>query len=67
MPRFQEKFYPGDRLGYLVGIPHDRKHIHAHVLLFPYTKNAVHLGVTDNDDDKRFGEFRKAANKFVRE
>lgn len=67
MRRFQEKFYPGDRLGYMVGIHHDRKHLHAHVLLFPFTENGQHLRVTDKGEDKRFHDLRKVADKFVRD
>ena len=67
MRRFLEKFYPGDRLGYLVGIHHDRKHLHAHILLFPYTEKGQHLRVTDGEDDKRFHDLRKVADKFVRD
>ncbi|MDO8587627.1 MAG: hypothetical protein Q7T82_11370 [Armatimonadota bacterium] len=64
--RFQEKYYPGDRLGYLVGIHHDRQHVHAHVLLLPWSENGVHLNVTDGVDN-RFKEFRQVADKFVRD
>lgn len=67
MRRFQEKFYPNDRIGYLVGVHHDRKHIHAHILLFPFSERGQHLCVTDTADDKRFHEVRKVADKFVRD
>ncbi len=70
MRNFQEKYYPDDKVGYLVGIHHDRQHIHAHLLLFPYTANGVPLRVTDEkirDPNGRFAEFRKVANKHVRD
>lgn len=34
---YQAQFYPGHTLGYLIGIHHDKAHIHAHVLLYPQT------------------------------
>ena len=46
MDRYQEKFYPGHQLGYLVGIHHDRKHIHAHILLYPQTDKGKPLNVS---------------------
>jgi len=67
MRRFQEKHYPGDRLGYLVGVDHDRKRPRARVLLFPFTENGQNLRVSDTGDDKRFHELRKTADKFIRD
>ncbi len=34
---YQSKFYPGDQLGFMIGIHHDRGHAHAHVLVHPLT------------------------------
>ena len=65
--RFQEKYYPGDRLGYLVGVHHDRQHIHAHVLLLPWAESGRHLKVTDSEEDKRYRDLRKVADKFVKD
>ncbi|MBL9187518.1 MAG: hypothetical protein JNK23_08585 [Opitutaceae bacterium] len=44
---FQAQFYPGDTLGYVVALHHDRAHIHAHVLLHPLTESGarVNLGI----------------------
>jgi len=67
MRRFQENYYPGDRLGYLVGIHHDTKQVHAHVMLFPFTEGGQNLRVTDSGPDKRFSSFNKTAEKFVRD
>lgn len=44
--RYQEKFYPGQELGYLTGIHHDRRHIHCHVLLYPQTGEGKPLNVS---------------------
>src|ERR1035438_9332055 len=38
MRRFQEKYYPNEKLGYILGIHHDKTHIHAHILLYPTTE-----------------------------
>ena len=35
MRRYQEKFYPDSKLGYLIGLHHDTRHAHAHIYLFP--------------------------------
>jgi hypothetical protein len=69
MRRYQEKYYPGEKLGYLVGIHHDKAHLHAHVMLFPTTEKGKLLRVTD-ESKKRGGrrpfEFmRKTAEKDV--
>ena len=66
MRRYQEKFYPGDRLGYLVGIHHDRKHVHAHVMLFPFTERGQNLHVSDSKERKSLTEQRNEANNFIR-
>ena len=38
MQRFQDKFYAGHQLGYVVGIHHARGHILARILLYPHTE-----------------------------
>lgn len=63
--RFQEKYYPGDKLGYLVGIHHDRQHIHAHILLYPYTESGKHLNVSNQQGDQRLTGMCKSANKLI--
>jgi uncharacterized protein YukE len=45
--KYQEKYYPGEKLGYLMGIHHDKAHLHAHVMLFPTTESGKLLLVTD--------------------
>jgi hypothetical protein len=44
--RYQEKFYPGQELGYLDGIHHDRAHPHSHILLYPQTAEGKPLNVS---------------------
>jgi hypothetical protein len=64
--RYQEKYYPGDKLGYLAGIHHDRKHIHAHVLLFPFTERGKNLNVSNGKGGQRLQSMVDTADKFVR-
>lgn len=69
MRRYQEKYYPDQKIGYLVGIHHDRAHIHAHVMLFPTTGSGKLLRVTDEGkergDRKPFQFMKEIANKAV--
>ncbi len=64
--RFQERFYPDDRLGFMVGIHHDRKHIHAHVVLFPTTEKGKLLAVSDGLR-KKGRSYREDRLTFLRE
>lgn len=43
---FQSRFYPGDVLGYLVALHHDRAHIHAHVLVHPRTEQGARVNLS---------------------
>ena len=43
---FESRFYPGDLLGYLVALHHDRAHIHAHVLVHPLTQNGAKVNLS---------------------
>ncbi len=43
---FQSRFYPGDVLGYLVALHHDRAHIHAHVLVHPRTQQGARVNLS---------------------
>lgn len=43
---FQSRFYPGDVLGYLVALHHDRAHIHAHVLVHPRTGQGARVNLS---------------------
>jgi len=44
--QYRGKFYPGQELGYLVGLHHDRAHIHAHIMLYPQTAEGKPLNVS---------------------
>jgi hypothetical protein len=48
LERFSRWAYPDDRLGYVVGIHHDRPHIHAHLLLYPVTEKGKGLNLSPN-------------------
>ena len=43
---YAEEFYPGQELGYLAGIHHDKKHVHAHVLLYPQTDQGTPINIS---------------------
>lgn len=43
---YVDEFYPGEELGYLAGIHHDKKHVHAHVLLYPQTGNGTPINIS---------------------
>jgi len=67
--KYQEKYYPKEKLGYLVGIHHDKAHLHAHVMLFPTTESGKLIRVTDESAKrggrKPFQEMRKFAEREV--
>ncbi|MBX7157454.1 MAG: hypothetical protein K1X66_03605 [Verrucomicrobiae bacterium] len=44
MRQFQEKFHPGDSIGYAYGIHHDTDNLHVHVALCPRTKEGRYVG-----------------------
>lgn len=65
MRRYQEKYYPNERIGYLMGIHHDKKHIHAHILLFPTTETGKVLAVTDGSRRSDLKGKRARPHKFM--
>lgn len=46
MQVLNSRFYPGESLGMLCGIHHDRPHIHAHVLVHPLTDLGRRINMT---------------------
>lgn len=69
MRRYQEKYYPDEKIGYLVGIHHDKAHLHAHVMLFPTTERGKLLRITDESSQqggrKPFQFMRSTAEKEI--
>ena len=69
MRRFREKYYPNQKIGYLMGVHHDKAHIHAHVMLFPTTSTGKLLRVTDESRARGnrtpFQDMLKFATKAV--
>jgi len=49
---YVEEFYPGQSLGYLAGIHHDKQHIHAHILLFPQTDQGQPINISHRSKTK---------------
>lgn len=58
-----EKHYPGDELGYIVGLHHDaldrlhRPHLHAHIFLLPQTRSGVLISVSNHSRPGRDGKY----------
>lgn len=58
-----EKHYPGDELGYIVGLHHDaldrsgRPHLHAHIFLLPQTRTGVRISVSNHSRPGRDGQY----------
>jgi hypothetical protein len=46
MRSFQEKFHPGDSVGYSYGLHHDTDNLHAHVFLHPRTREGAFVGMS---------------------
>jgi hypothetical protein len=46
MRAFQEKFHPGDSVGYSYGLHHDTDNLHAHVFLHPRTRDGNFVGMS---------------------
>lgn len=69
MRKYQSKYYPEDRISYLLGVHHDKDHIHAHLMLFPTTDKGKLLRVTDEsaarNGRKPFQMMRELAQKTV--
>lgn len=67
--RYRDKYYPGEKIGYLVGVHHDKAHLHAHAMLFPTTESGKVLRVTDEGEErgdrKPFQFMYKLAPKIV--
>ena len=52
MRQFQEKFHPGDSIGYAYGIHHDTDNLHVHVALCPRTKEGRYVGCSTPKNPK---------------
>jgi hypothetical protein len=70
MRSFQEKFHPGDSVGYSYGLHHDTDNLHAHVYIHPRTRSGKFIGMSEQLQKKAawHAESRhKNQLKFVRE
>ena len=69
--KYQEKYYPGERLGAIIGLHHDRKHIHGHIMLYPTTERGKLLRVTDEGPGRRgwtpFTDMRLMTQKVIQD
>jgi len=46
MRSFQEKFHPGDSVGYSYGLHHDTDNLHAHIFIHPRTRDGAFVGMS---------------------
>lgn len=70
MRSFQEKFHPGDSVGYSYGLHHDTDNLHAHVFIHPRTRDGTFVGMSEQLQKKarrRAVSRHKNQLKFVRE
>ncbi len=47
MRSFQDKFHPGDSVGYTYGLHHDTDNLHAHVFIHPRTRDGKFVGMSE--------------------
>lgn len=52
----QERFHPGERYGYALGVHHDREHTHCHVLLHPTTESGRGLRLSTQCSERPHSE-----------
>jgi hypothetical protein len=70
MRSFQEKFHPGDSIGYSYGLHHDTDNLHAHVYIHPRTREGAFVGMSEQLEKKAArGATSRHKNqlRFVRE
>lgn len=70
MRSLQEKFHPGDSVGYSYGLHHDTDNLHAHVFIHPRTREGDFVGLSEQLQRKAArGAVSRHKNqlKFVRE
>ncbi len=53
MRSFQEKFHPGDSVGYSYGLHHDTDNLHAHVFIHPRTREGDFVGMSGKPANTR--------------
>jgi len=70
MRAFQEKFHPGDSIGYSYGLHHDTDNLHAHVFIHPRTRDGEFVGMSEqlqHLSERRIPSRHKNQLKFIRE
>jgi hypothetical protein len=70
MRSFQEKFHPGDSIGYSYGLHHDTDNLHAHVFIHPRTRDGDFVGMSEQLQhlaERNAKSRHKNQLKFVRE
>ena len=67
MYEFQNKFHPGEKIGFAWGIHHDTKHRHVHIYLCNRTDKGTHVALSNPLKGKRDKRFRKNQIGFIKE
>jgi len=71
MRQFQERFHPGDKIGYAYGFHHDTDNLHVHVALCPRSFYGKYVGCssqlkskkTDNGQNDHLGYLKKCCQQ----
>ena len=67
MYEFQNKFHPGEKIGFAWGIHHDTKHRHVHIYLCNRTNKGKHVALSNPLKGKKDNRFRKNQIGFIKE
>ena len=67
MYEFQNKFHPGEKIGFAWGIHHDTKHRHVHIYLCNRTDKGTHVALSNPLKGRRDKRFRKNQIGFIKE
>ena len=67
MYEFQNKFHPGEKIGFAWGIHHDTKHRHVHIYLCNRTNNGKHVALSNPLKGRVDKRSRKNQIGFIKE
>ena len=67
MYEFQNKFHPGEKIGFAWGIHHDTKHRHVHIYLCNRTDKGKHVALSNPLKGRRDKRFRKNQIGYIKE
>jgi hypothetical protein len=67
MRKVQDRFHPGDAIGYCYGIHHDTEHLHLHVFLLAHTAKGNRLGLSEQLRRKRLPSRHRNQMRRIKE